>query len=83
MSRIKTATMLVLAAAALSGCSGVRGASDYAKRQAYQANFDQYALVPEEAGEDRVLKMFVFEDTPPKGAVLRSGYGVSFVASDY
>ncbi|MEM9044655.1 MAG: hypothetical protein AAGC81_08155 [Pseudomonadota bacterium] len=63
----------------LSACGGVRGASDFAKREAYAANFDQIPLVPEEVEESRVLNMFVFSgtaDTP-----VREGYSVPFAVN--
>ncbi|MEM1275125.1 MAG: hypothetical protein AAGH74_01240 [Pseudomonadota bacterium] len=67
---------LVAIGVLLAGCSGVRGASDYAKREAYAANFDQIPLVPDEVQEGRVLNMFVFSG--PAETPVRDGYSVPF-----
>ncbi|MEM9370908.1 MAG: hypothetical protein AAGA26_07100 [Pseudomonadota bacterium] len=70
---------LVSLSLVLVGCGGVRGASDFAKRESYAANFDQIPLVPEKVEQGRVLQMFVFSG--PTNAPFRDGYKVPFAVS--
>lgn len=65
--------------AALVGCDGVRGASNFAKRQAFNAKFEQIPLVEPKTSENRTLQMFVFTDNGV--SVVRNGYNVGFSAA--
>lgn len=70
---------MVMAAMVLVGCDGVRGASDFAKREAFNANFNQLPLVRDGLAEDRTLQMFVFSGAAEPGP--RRGYPVRFSAA--
>lgn len=75
----RSLVVVVVATGLLTGCGGVRGASDFAKREAYAASFEQIPLVPERIEEDRVLDMFIFSG--PTNAAFRDGYSVPFAVA--
>ncbi|MEM7058483.1 MAG: hypothetical protein AAF557_12890 [Pseudomonadota bacterium] len=61
----------------LVGCDGVRGASQYTKRKALEASFEQRSLVDPATSPNRVLTMYVFTG----GNAVKNGYQVRFTAS--
>lgn len=65
--------------AALVGCDGVRGASNFAKREAFAAKFEQVPLVESKVAQDRTLQMYVFTDNGL--GIARTGYPVRFSAA--
>lgn len=79
------AIMAGFCVAALVGCDGVRGASNYAKREAFSASFEQIPLIETGLAQDRALQMYVFTDngyiTENGVGVIRSGYPVRFSAA--
>ncbi|MEM7423513.1 MAG: hypothetical protein AAF334_07300 [Pseudomonadota bacterium] len=83
MIGIRTSIALAAALAVLTGCAGVRGASDFSKRQAFAASFQQIPLVEDPVADDRLLNMYVFTDEGITPGGVRNGYKVKFSASVY
>ncbi|MEM7061448.1 MAG: hypothetical protein AAF557_28045, partial [Pseudomonadota bacterium] len=77
MKKLGIVALLASGAVILTSCDGFRGASQYTKRVAFDAAFEQRALVEEEVDPNRVLTMYVFR----KGSgAQRNGYAVRFNA---
>ncbi|MEM9147267.1 MAG: hypothetical protein AAGC57_13830 [Pseudomonadota bacterium] len=64
----------------LSACSGIKGASDYSERTAFETTFEPVSLVEQNEDPNRILTVFVFSGPPTQDGKARPGYEVKITA---
>ncbi|MEM6974326.1 MAG: hypothetical protein AAF577_16140 [Pseudomonadota bacterium] len=65
---------------ALASCEGIKGASEFSKRKAFEAKYQPIDLVETNKNPNRVLTVFVYADAPSGGDGPREGYAVQATA---